>query len=725
MKFLPTLDEAEVAVIGAGPAGAATAATLAQLGHEVVLIDQSRFPRDKPCGDGLWSGAVESLLRLGLDELVETAQPVEGVRFVRTQGGQVIEHRAAGPAHRPLPRCIPRMQLDAALLEAATNSGARFVLGRVQEIHNNDGRVTAVVVRQRDGRYAVVRAHKFVAADGATSRMRRLVGVQQPAPGVRAYAIRQYFRTEKLLEPFFEIQMPLRFRQKSLPGYAWIFPAAAGIANVGVGFYGESGSGRRESVSLRAVLGYFVDEIRRGSDTRYGDLECLSAPYGAPLAVNFSAGEIQRENTLFVGDAARMTDPLIGEGIAAALKSGEAAAREIDGSLRRGLQPGFGERMLRQFPRLGQDTRVVFRASDRFTAGANPVQNDANANGHPLLEGAVAALVRGSDDDFPIELTPVFRHCAKRAGSIGDSLVRIDRLSLDKLRTEFPFALDLLHRQFRAGAGPTVAATLILAETACGGTANECSLNVALADELLLLTTHFLGQVTDDAEPDRINLGNGFAMLISDFALSHGLEAAKHLGPLETISFARMSREVFEGSMAVADDSWALHCSADRYLAIVGHHSGRPHGHAAQLGAKLAENYGAAPGLAEFGHNLGVALRISNDVRELFDGDYPTGKRPGENLRYGRFPLPVIFALAEDPTLGDLLRPDAIEDARENVVERIRKSGAIARCVSECERYVDAAHAALEQVDLQDGAALHDLAVMAVNRCRASHPEEL
>jgi len=61
------ITEADVIVVGAGPAGSATAAHLAQAGLAVTLLEKSAFPREKVCGDGLTPRAVTQLVKLGID----------------------------------------------------------------------------------------------------------------------------------------------------------------------------------------------------------------------------------------------------------------------------------------------------------------------------------------------------------------------------------------------------------------------------------------------------------------------------------------------------------------------------------------------------------------------------------------------------------------------------------------------------------------------------------
>src|SRR6476659_1187113 len=87
---------ADVAIVGAGPAGAAAAITLARAGRDVVVVDKASFPRDKCCGDGLTSGALRLLEGLGLDPgNVASCQPVDDV-VVRPPSGHEVTF--------PLPR---------------------------------------------------------------------------------------------------------------------------------------------------------------------------------------------------------------------------------------------------------------------------------------------------------------------------------------------------------------------------------------------------------------------------------------------------------------------------------------------------------------------------------------------------------------------------------------------------------------------------------------------
>ena len=110
-------------VVGAGPAGAAAAITLAKAGSDVLVVDKATFPRDKCCGDGLTTGALRRLEALGLDpDDVPSWRWVDDVLVGGPNGHEV---------RYPLPRdghfaaVASRLDLDAALVARARTVGDR------------------------------------------------------------------------------------------------------------------------------------------------------------------------------------------------------------------------------------------------------------------------------------------------------------------------------------------------------------------------------------------------------------------------------------------------------------------------------------------------------------------------------------------------------------------------------------------------------------------------
>ncbi|MGH9156399.1 MAG: NAD(P)/FAD-dependent oxidoreductase [Acidimicrobiales bacterium] len=317
---------ADVAVVGGGPAGAAAAITLARAGRRVVLVDRARFPRDKCCGDGLTAGALRRLQFLGFDPAtVASWQPVRDV-CVRGPAGRTVRF--------PLPRgqglyaaVARRADLDSALLEVARRSGVEVVEGarmRSARIatpgsHRQD-RVT-LGVDGLDG----VSARYVIGADGMWSPLRKALGAR-PTDGYLGewHAFRQYFTG---VAPGAASELWVWFEADLLPGYAWSFPLPGGRANVGFGVQRSGGpaTGAMKDQWPELLARPHIRDVL-GPDAR------PEAPHKAwPIPAQVDPGALVAAGgrALFVGDAARVADPMTGEGIGQALETGMLAARAI------------------------------------------------------------------------------------------------------------------------------------------------------------------------------------------------------------------------------------------------------------------------------------------------------------------------------------------------------------------------------------------------------------
>ncbi|MGH9076858.1 MAG: NAD(P)/FAD-dependent oxidoreductase [Acidimicrobiales bacterium] len=306
----------EVAVVGAGPAGASAALTLARQGRQVVLVDRARFPRDKCCGDGLTIGALRRLDSMGLRPGdVASWQRVDGAVLRVPDGRQATFPLPAGGTFAATAR---RYDLDAALVAMAEGAGARVLQG-CQVTGATAG--TGIHLQTDAG---PVDAAYVVAADGMWSSMRKAFGVADEA-GYRGdwHALRQYFTG---LGPA-GAHMWVWFEADLLPGYAWSFPLPGGGANVGFGVH------RRAGAPMGPMAPRWADILRRPHIASV--LGPDAAPEGPartwpiPARIGRSPMAAAGGRVLFVGDAARATDSLTGEGIAQALETGDLAARAI------------------------------------------------------------------------------------------------------------------------------------------------------------------------------------------------------------------------------------------------------------------------------------------------------------------------------------------------------------------------------------------------------------
>ena len=310
----------DVAVVGGGPAGAAAAITLARAGRDVVLFDKAVFPRDKCCGDGLTTGALRLLEGLGLDPgSVASWLEIEDV-WVRSPSGYSVAF--------PLPRgrgvygaVARRVDLDAALLDVARAAGVK-----VHDGHAVVGAIGDPLALDVDG-IGRVTPSWVVAADGMWSGVRKWLGAgDEPGYLGEWHAIRQYF--SGVTGPAAS-QLWVWFEPDLLPGYAWSFPLPDGRANVGFGIRRSAG------VPTKHMKEQWASVLRRPHVREaLGPGAVAESPHKAwpiPARVQSTALTAADGRVLFVGDAARATDPMTGEGIGQALETGVLAAESILG----------------------------------------------------------------------------------------------------------------------------------------------------------------------------------------------------------------------------------------------------------------------------------------------------------------------------------------------------------------------------------------------------------
>ncbi len=317
----------DVVVVGAGPAGVAASVELARAGRQVLLVDKSRFPRDKCCGDGLTTGALRQLQALGLEpHSLASWQPVD----------DVILHGPAGhDLCLPLPRgrgtfaaVVPRLELDAALVELARAAGVDVAEGQACTGAEVGGdRITLEV-----GTMGAVSARYAIGADGMWSPLRKHLGAtRQARPDPRGrpgrlgewHAFRQYFTG---VGPQAAAALHVWFEGDLLPGYLWSFPLPGGRANVGFGI-------ERGRLPTRAMKALWPELLARPHVRAVlGAKAAPEAPHRAwpiPSRLHDVPLVAGGGRALFVGDAAAACDPLTGEGIAQALLTGSLAARSV------------------------------------------------------------------------------------------------------------------------------------------------------------------------------------------------------------------------------------------------------------------------------------------------------------------------------------------------------------------------------------------------------------
>jgi menaquinone-9 beta-reductase len=351
--------EADVIVVGAGPAGTTTASYLAGAGLDVLLLEKATFPREKVCGDGLTPRAVKALAALGIPLAEQDGwRPNKGLRIIG--GGTRLElpwpELASYPGYGLVRN---RLDFDETLARAAQKAGARLIEGMNVTgpvLDDRTGRVAGVTARragapggEQDGRHTY-RARLVVAADGCSSRLSVAMGLRKREDRPLGVAVRTYYRSPRHDDDYLESWLELWDGGRLLPGYGWIFGMGDGTSNVGLGLLNTSAAFR--NTDYRSLLRRWL----AGMPPSWGFTEenRTEPVAGAALPMGFNRTPHYTRGLLLAGDAGGMVNPFNGEGIAYAMESGEIAARVVTQALSRPAWQG-AERVLSTYPQALKD----------------------------------------------------------------------------------------------------------------------------------------------------------------------------------------------------------------------------------------------------------------------------------------------------------------------------------------------------------------------------------
>jgi menaquinone-9 beta-reductase len=340
--------QADVIVVGAGPAGASAAYHLARAGVDVLLLDKQSFPRDKVCGDGLTPRAVRQLIEMGIDLDAPGWQRNKGLRIVGA--GHRIELPWPDLATFPSYGLVrTRKDLDEILARHAEKAGARLlertaVTGPV--LDERTGRVVGVTARRVDdrgrrlGEEETYAAPVVVACDGVSARMAIALGLERRENRPMGVAVRAYYETprhqDEWMESWLELWDGEPNRSNLLPGYGWIFGVGDGTANVGLGIL--SSSKAFQHVDYKDVLNRWLAQTP--SEWGFREENLVGRIGSAALPMGFNRKPHYTRGVLLSGDSGGMVNPFNGEGIDYALESGHMAAEVIVSALSRAEGPG-------------------------------------------------------------------------------------------------------------------------------------------------------------------------------------------------------------------------------------------------------------------------------------------------------------------------------------------------------------------------------------------------
>ncbi len=308
---VPSTTTADLAIIGAGPAGSAAAIVASRAGLNVVMADKAPIGRDKSCGDGLTPRAVAALDDLKVD--LGDSHRIDGLTMMANSTVRTMDwpHGNRFGSHGAV---WPRRRLDAHLASMAADAGAdvRWESEALPILEH--GGVTGIDVGGER-----IMAPLTILAGGATGQAARMLGAVRDPDEPFGLAIRAYATTPRHAERYLEACLTLRdHRGVPVPGYGWMFPAGDGTVNIGVGALSTMKGFKK--LNLNTLLDIYRGVVDEAWDL--GPFEERPRAWRLPMSVQRRAGR----GWLAVGDAAGLVNPMNGEGIDYALESAMLAA---------------------------------------------------------------------------------------------------------------------------------------------------------------------------------------------------------------------------------------------------------------------------------------------------------------------------------------------------------------------------------------------------------------
>ncbi|HET7603864.1 MAG TPA: NAD(P)/FAD-dependent oxidoreductase [Gemmatimonadales bacterium] len=419
-----TSASADVLIVGAGPAGAASAILLARAGCQVILADRARFPRDKPCSEFISPEGVRVLERLGVLDSLEAGdtEPLHGLTVHASRGSHLtgLFARAAVKPWRDTGLSVRRSTLDARLVQAAWEAGVEVreglrcveLLGGHGGRGGQDGRggqqpgrpvrpahpVTGAFFRDDAGRSVRISARLTIGADGIRSRVARALGGTRRGL-LRRYAFVTHMRGVRALPGQAEM-----FVMEN--GYVGINPVGGGLTNVAL------------------VVPAALARDARGDPSAFLLAHCHRHPLVSARLANASLAEpvrvtgpfdvraqrVTADGAALVGDAADFFDPFTGDGIVSALRGAELLAAVVPSVLaERGV---VSRTSLRKYRKARRQAFAGKRAVARLIAYAMhcPVLFDRAVARLERREGMAHTLIGVTGEFVPARavLNPAF-----------------------------------------------------------------------------------------------------------------------------------------------------------------------------------------------------------------------------------------------------------------------------------------------------------------------------
>lgn len=318
--------DAEVIVVGGGPAGSTFATLLAEQGHRVLLLDKASFPRHKPCSDYVSPSVAPILENLGvLDEVMQTGAYRMDAMIVHAPNGNRFHANFAKAEVGRAAIGLSRYLLDSILLERAKSAGVTVCeRAHVRDVMQEDGRVTGVEATI-DGTRERIRASLVAGADGHNSAVSRSLGLDVSLRWPRKIGLATHYRNVRDLDQFGEMHV-------GRDAYGGLAILEDGLTNLTV--VADQRSVKARSGSIDDFFAETVESLPAIARKLEGAERVGSIRGVGPMARR--ARRTSGDGYLLIGDAASFLDPFVGEGVYQAMKGAQLAAPVVSAALESG-----------------------------------------------------------------------------------------------------------------------------------------------------------------------------------------------------------------------------------------------------------------------------------------------------------------------------------------------------------------------------------------------------
>ncbi|MEV0422208.1 FAD-dependent monooxygenase [Streptosporangium canum] len=565
---------ADVLIVGAGPAGAITAAELARHGLRAVLAGEEAGEADY---DLVLSGAaMRGLASFGALEEV-AARVVDTVELRLGQGGGHVLPEAVNAA-------CERRHLVGGLRRTAIAAGAIRLPGRVTDPERRDGAWHASIGG------ATVSARHLVVATGAPS------GGTPHATGL--LCAQRYSGVNLTGSIVLALPAPRTIDPAERPTCVWAVPGAqVGTCTIGASRLGP-GDPDELLEAARAVLAE--------GDQRFAGAVPAGPPVTGVLNSGFAPEHSVHDGRLLVGDAAGLVNPFTGEGLSYAVQSALLAARAI------AAHPDDPDAAGRAYTRRLSATFVGYfetatHAARRYHLAWRVLV--ATAGDERPVSAKVRRAVLTPDGFSGLTAADLMPLPAPDVALLGPFLLACDEVAVSAVRKEWPFIARLLiagehspHRRLRPAA-PFFAALL-----AGGKPPDAAFATLAAAIELATLgALAFLGPMPPRAAPGRrVDWAVASTVLAGDFLLAQASRLVAASAPEVSWSFADWLGELAALRAARVDPAGRSR-AGEVFAALLEF----PSRVGAQLGGASPETVRA---LRDFGHHSGYAFLHAEEV---------------------------------------------------------------------------------------------------------------